>query len=488
MDKQVTQKRRIREELLFRKNFEKYRYYTPIGKGEEFLKLLGSGKYLVGLISAANGVGKTRLGVCLIAELIWQSGNKWFNYPLFRNWKYQKKIRIVSDPSTIHDTIIPEMEEMFPKGRYKRNKKGKNYWYEWKTDNGWLINLMTYDQNVKEFESATLGLIWCDEPPPKNIYKANISRLRKGGVMFITATPLTGSAWMYDEILSNPNNESEYKFFVEAEVEDACKIHGVRGFLDHIDIVRMVKQYDDDDKQARVFGKFQHLVGLVYKMWNRQVHVVEPFDPDTKDYAVIELLDTHPRNPDAVMWVAIDRNNNYFVVDELYESDLKTEVLSQKIKDKAGSKRVEWRYIEPAAFIEDQHTGRSLYSDLYSNGLVYEQASKKRTEAIKLTKSALNYTAVGGKVIIPPKLFVCRNCVRTIWEIEHWQWKEHRGKSAENKSPSEKPVDKDDHMIENLGRALLSGNTFIEQIDYDTMIALTEGSLDDSTNLDPYTK
>jgi len=42
-----------------------------------------------------------------------------------------------------------------------------------------------------------------------------------------------------------------------------------------------------------------------------------------------------------------------------------------------------------------------------------------------------------------------------IWEFEHYQWDDWRGRAAERKDPMEKPMDKDDHMMENLGRMLV---------------------------------
>lgn len=474
--------KQLLEAKAFLMNNDKYRFYTPIGKSETYINQLFSGNYFIGLFSAANGIGKTRLGVVIMAELIWPSGSKWFNFDLIKNWPYPKKIRVVSEPSTIKDTIIPEMFDQFPKGRYEVDKEGKNYEYKWRTDTGWEITLMTYDQHIKEFESATVGFIWNDEPPPQMIYKANISRLRRGGLFMITATPLTGSAWMYDEILANPDREKKKIFVVEANVEDACKTHGVRGFLEHAHIKQMVAQYDKEDIQARVLGKFQHLTGLVYKMWNREVHVVKARDLNPKDYSVICMLDNHPRNPTAVGWYAFDRHGHVFVVDELFVNE-DIDTLVSSIRKKEENLRVEARFIDPSSYIEDQYTGESLYSRLYKRGLIFEQASKRRMEGVSLTKNALNYEIKGGIFVRTPQMFVFENCTRHIWEFEHWQWDEWRGRSAENKSPKEKPVDKDDHMMENVGRVFLSGAKFVEQRTEEYYSALS-----DDLDLDPYRK
>lgn len=447
---------------------EPHRYYVPIGKGEKFINLLGEDKYLVVLFSAANGVGKTHLGANMLANIIWHCDNPYFQHEVFKNWKYPKRIRIVSDTATILGTTIPKMKEVFPKGRfnvekYETTKEGKHFEARWKTDTGWEIDVMTYEQDVKQFESATVGLVWLDEPPPREIYKACVARLRMGGMMMITETPLT-EAWLYDEILTNPDNEKGYRAFVEADVEDACKEHGERGFLSHEQIEKLIAQYDPEERQARVFGKFQHLTGLVFKNWRHDIHIIEPFQINKRDFVVVEAYDTHPRNPESVMWVAIDRKGTKYIIDELYR-DADVEQMALSIKDVARDYRIIKRILEPAAFVVDKRTGYSVASDLSQRGLTYHEASKRRTDAIKRTRRALNFVASQDHIIKPPELYVFNNCRRTIYEFEHWQWENWRGKIAQYKDPREKPMDKDDHMMENIGRILLEELVFEELVE-----------------------
>ena len=218
---EMTQKM-FEEELEFRELNRKYEDYKPIGKMEEYLNKLGSGDYIVSAILAANGIGKTTAMVNFLAHLIWPCGNKYFQQPLLKDWPYPKTIRIASDPETLKSTIIPMIHEWFPNGRYTETKAGKTYMSRFTTDNGWSITCMSYEQDSKEFESSTLGLILCDEPPPEPIHKANVARLRKGGVIGIFATPLIGSAWLYDEIVAYKDKEKDFRTYVTAEVEDAC--------------------------------------------------------------------------------------------------------------------------------------------------------------------------------------------------------------------------------------------------------------------------
>lgn len=470
---------------------EKYRYYEPSGKGEEFINAFASGENFIVLYSAANGVGKTATCANILAHLFWNTGeNPYFNGPLFKDFPFLKRGRIVSAPTNIDKNVIPELKYWFPEGKYKTGKGNKKFESIWKTNTGWTFDVMTYEQDIKEFEGVTLGWIWFDEPPPEAIFKACVSRLRRGGIIFIGATPLAGSAYMYDAFakgnfeveVKSQENGAVMKYqrkvaYIEADIESACREHGIRGHLRHEDIQNIIAEYTEEEKQARIYGKFQHLVGLVFKRFSRKVHVIPPFNVDMRNYCVYEYLDPHPRNPDAVMWVAVDKNGTKFVVDELFARVNSEEDLASRIKAKASQYRVIARYADPSAFITNQHeeTGKSLAKKLADYGLTYGEASKSRAMSDRRIESAMNYVEINGYMQKAPEVYIFDTCQRTIFEFEHYRWQEYTGKSAENHDPHPKPVDKDDHQIENLGRALFNEPRFIpyqERTNYNEPVKL----------------
>lgn len=467
--------RELKEEEIYRLETEKYRYFEPNGKGEEFIKAVGelneNGEYnFIVLFSAANGVGKTVTSANIVANILFgeDSDNKWFDMPLFKNFPYPKKGRIISDPENIKTNLIPTLEEWLPKGRYTRKKLGKQYYSSWKTDNGHSFDIMSYEQSPKEFESITLGWAWFDEPPTQAIFKATVSRMRKGGIIFISETPLY-AAWLYDHIVANPDKNLASKgqrVYIEAGVEAACKQHGVRGHLEHRDIERMIAEYSEDEQQARIHGKFQHLVGLRFKQFDRKIHVVRPFEIRPEEFCVYHSLDTHPRVNDAGIWIAVDKQGRKFVVNEFWKKCLGgTEEMAQDLKNINSQYRIMRKLLEPAAFIEDQHTDKSLAKKLESYGLNYLPATKKRAMSDTRIEDAFAFQKVVSgdldEFIKAPELYIFDTCGRTIFEIEHYRWDDWTGKSAENKGLKEKTVDKDDHMIESIGRIMIQEPVFI---------------------------
>lgn len=465
--------RALQIEFLRRLERERYRYYEPTGVGEDFINAVACGENFIVLYSAANGVGKTATGSNLLAHLFWNTGeNEYFKGGLFDEFPWKKKGRIVSDPTNVTKNIIPELKFWFPEGRYVTNKGNKTFESIWTTDTGWEFDIMTYEQDPREFEGVTLGWAWFDEPPPEPIFKAMVSRMRKGGIIIITATPLAGSAYLYDafakgnytvEVTAEEGGATaQYTrkiAYIEAGIESACKTHGIRGHLEHEHIMNIIAEYSEEEKQARIYGKFQHLVGLVFKRWNRKIHVIKPFALDPNEYVVWHALDPHPRTKDAGLWVAVDRKGRKFVVDELWvKPENGTKELAYLIKNKNSQYRVVRQLIDPSASIVNQHDedGKSLTERLNAFGLNYEDASKERTLANQRIMDAMAYQKLEtGEFLQEPELFVFENCQQFIWEVEHWRWQELKGRSAETRNAPNAPIDKDDHLIEDLGRILI---------------------------------
>lgn len=485
--------RALQIELARRLTQEKYRYYEPSGKAEDFIDAYASGDNFIILYSGANGVGKTATCVNILAHQFWPTGeNAYFNGPLFKDFPHMRRGRIISTPTNVEKNIIPEMKDWFPQGKYTTAKGNKKFESIWKTNTGWTFDIMTYEQAVEEFEGITLGWAWFDEPPPEAIFKATVARMRRGGIIIIGATPLAGSAYLYDAFAKG-NYSVEMKSsesgtmmryerkvaYIEADIESACRTHGVRGHLRHEDIQNIIAEYDEDEKQARIYGKFQHLVGMIFKRFSRNVHVIPAFNIDLRRFSVTEHLDPHPRNPDATLWLAVDRNGTKYVVDELFIKVNDTEELATKIKAKASQYRITRRTIDPSAFIVNQHEtdGLSLQGRLSAYGLTYQEATKSRAQSDRRITDALNYTEINGHMVKAPELYIFDTCPRTIYELEHYRWQEYTGKSADLHDKKAKPVDKDDHMIENLGRALFAEPHFTPMERQQNIV---------QPNLDPY--
>ena len=444
--------------------------YVPNGKAEEFIKLVGGDKCFVSLFVAANGVGKSAAGVNVITNILFGPQNDYFKLPLFESFPYEKRGRIISDPTTIKEKILPELNKWFPANEtknlpdanFEESKEGKNYVRKITTNTGWTIDIMSTEQDAKEFESTDLGFVWIDEPMPKDKFMATLARGRMGMVVFWTFTPLTYSAWIKEWM--DAHCDGVYADYVEAEAEDNCKVHGVRGILEHAHIKRISDGMPDDEKEARLFGKFGHLIGRIHKDFKRKIHVVKPFALTEKDYTVYKAIDPHPRVADHVLYMAVDRRGTKYLVGELLgEGSIKLLHERMRAFEESMHYRIEnGRIIDPSAFNDDQHrTEKSVGSQLFDLGEVYIKGSKDLMAGIKRTNDALAYEVKEGKMFRPPELYVFDTCAVAIKQIEEYVWQEWKGASKDEKKLSGRPIDKNDHQVENLHRLLLFEPAFV---------------------------
>lgn len=457
------------DELEERDSMEAAKYYVPNGKAEEFIKLVGSDKSFVNMFIGANGTSKTATGANIVSNIVFGPQNDWFQHPLFKKFPYIKKGRIISDPTTVKEKIIPELIKWLPRNTYKNfpeklyetSKEGKYYASKFIFNNGWVIDIMSNEQDLKSFESVDLGFLWVDEPMPKDKFLASLARGRLGMIVFWTYTPLFQAGWIKDWM--DEHIKSGLANFIQAEAEDNCKIHGVRGHFQHKSIQRMADSFPEDEKEARIFGKFGHLLGRVHKKFNRKIHVIRPFPINERDWTTYKALDPHPRVADHVLYMSVNSKGTKIVTAELVKEGTIKSLYSKMVDlESKMNFRIEDRIIDPSAFNEDQHKKeKSVGSQLYDLGETWIKGSKNLMAGIKRTDSALDFEVKEGKFVKEPEVYVFDTCTIFIKQMEEYVWSEYKGNSADNREKSGRPQDKNDHQPENFHRLLLHEPKFI---------------------------
>ena len=430
--------------------------FIPNGKSAEYIKLVGSNSCFVNLFIGANGVSKSATGANIVTNICFGQQNEWFKGPLFEKFPYIKRGRIISDPTTIKEKIIPELKKWFPSNRYKKHyeteRQGKFWEAKWETDTGFVFDIMSNEQDPKEFESTDLGWIWFDEPMPKSIFLASVARGRLGCTIFATFTPLDYSAWIEQELYAKRDGINID--YVEANVEDNCKMHGERGILEHVFIERMIAQYPEDERQARAHGKFGNLLGKIIKSFDRRIHVIRPFELDRRKYSIFMALDTHPQVDDHAIWMAIGTDGQKFLVAEFVGKGTAPQISAEFKRIEAGF-RMEGRLIDLSAYNEDERTIEiSFGKKLEEQGFRFEPGSKDLINGIRRMQDAFAYTVVQGELVKKPELFIFDTCPVAIRQIESWVWVKNKGVSADVKQERGKPIDKNDHQPENVRRLL----------------------------------
>ena len=79
---------------------------------------------------------------------------------------------------------------------------------------------------------------------------------------------------------------------VERVVERCVGCGRVLGFIPRLGIEEFLKTLDVEERQAREFGTWRHLAGLVYKEFDRAVHIYDDFDIP-QSWLKVEGVDPH---------------------------------------------------------------------------------------------------------------------------------------------------------------------------------------------------
>lgn len=434
----------IQMELEHRRNENGCRYFEPNGPQTRFVELLGVEIPFIGIFSAANGLGKTTLIVNILASIIWGPRNKFFDFGVFHHWPYPKRFRFVTDPKLLEEIgpFHTEVKKWWPRGKYEAIKSGKSYFSQYKA-NGFLLDVMSYDQALEQFEGSTLGGILFDEPPVRAIWNASIARLRMGGMALVFMTPLTEAAWFFDEVVPKHAQSVVY-----GDIEENCKQHGIRGQLEHVNIERMVDNLDPDEVEARAHGKAMYLKGLIYKSFEHNIHVAKKPIPVPSNATVYQVVDPAVDKPFASIWAFPDTDGTLYIVDEwpnedfyrMHGCDLGLVDYKRLFLTKEQGWNVQKRIIDRHfADVRSLQTKNTLRQDFAAIGMHYEasynaQAGEPEVETgIIKVRSYLHYKA--DKPIDSlnrPRIVISPVCKNTIKGFQRWSFDMSTGKPQDS--------------------------------------------------------
>ena len=421
------------------------KYYIPNKKCEQFIKTVAEDGFVY-IFSAANGVGKTTISVQILINMLMSPQNKWFDYPFYRKFRRKPlKGRIISTVEGISKVINPELRKWLPAHRYTRRKLGKMFYSQYEVGPH-SFDLLTTDQEIQQFEGATLDWLIIDEPCSEAIYNASVARFRFGGKIIMVITPLAGAGWVYDKIFSGKNVKVIY-----ADIWENCLENNCRGILRKKDIDTMISQYDDEEKDARIHGRFVHLRGLVYKLFKIGVHTIPRF-PIPKHWPRYFAIDPHDRQPNFLLWAALDPTGDLYFYDEDFSTDLTKDTVKRIIDKERQYGKATRRLIDPNFGLKRYgNSGRTVQQEyeiesrLQRYPMRFTPANDDIPAGHKKVRSLLYYD--NKKPIDEknhPKAYFFDDLQNTIYGITHYMYEEWRvGKDT--RSQKEKPQDKWKH-------------------------------------------
>jgi len=194
------------------------------------------------------------------------------------------------------------------------------------------------------------GIIWCAQTRNTTLIA------RRNGTVYVT-----GNTWVKDKILDS--------FEENGNSIECFKLASVTNRFANVEVLEEILKALDtyDEVKMRLLGEFVSISGLVYgKLFNRKVHVIEPFPLDYNNHIVYRGLDPHLVKPSVCVEVAVDREENEYVVG-CYAKDCDTSEIKKDLAERAKERkyRLGWAMCDKSANSTIKVLGdRNIYQEL----------------------------------------------------------------------------------------------------------------------------
>jgi len=275
---------------------------------------------LVFLLKGGNRSGKTEAGAMLCVA--WALGR---DHPAVQLWATRNGLDVSAiqpGPGVVcasakrsEDSVNvmrPKCEKFLPEGTTWLNRDGRGPAVA-RLPGGGIILFKSDQQGREAFQGADWNFLWMDEEHSEPVF--NEGRMRcadRAGRVLMTMTPLKGRTWVWKRFENKPEAYSGV-YALNSTHNPYMPQHVLQALL---------AQYGAHERAARERGEFTSLEGRVYSDFQRHSHVVPSF-PIPLGWKRYQGWDFGYRNPQAILWVAVDPHDDVVhVYRERYQSNV----------------------------------------------------------------------------------------------------------------------------------------------------------------------
>ncbi len=230
------------------------------------------------------------------------------------------------------------------------------------------------------------------------------------------------------------------------------------------------KELTEDTFQQEYMADFRKFTGLVYKDFQREIHVIESFEiPSHWDR--FRGMDFGSTNPTVCLWCALDDDENWYVYQEHYEVGQTIDYHAGIINSKTAATNISATYGDPsgAQWIKefatrgiyitpaDKETGTNFNSWVRFG--IEKVAEKLKIVPGHAVQQEFNRTLNEYKTnenMGSPSLFIFSSCTKLIREFETYRWKEKSVTQAQDLNEPDIPEKANDHAMDALRYIIVS--------------------------------
>ncbi len=310
---------------------------------------------------------------------------------------------------------------------------------------GQTLHVMSYEDDVRMWESDSIDFVWCDEPPPKPHLNAARSRTaRRSGKILITMSPERIVApYLYWEFIKNLYGRKDIGY-VAVGVDDNI-------YLTEEPRQQLITSFaGTDDECWRVFGEWPLSGGIIHQEFEPHKHIIEPFEI-TEDlqaeHEFFRVSDIHTRANDVCLFIMAKRypHPEFTCFHEITMPEGE-HIVDFKRRVHEETKALGFTSKLDIIDVSDD-CGQRVRAELARRP--YSISGIRANRSLHMGVSRFNEFLREGAFKITS------DCRKTIHSIQSLCWADYHGMIAEEKNVKEKHVAKDDHWVRNIHYATL---------------------------------
>lgn len=224
--------------------------------------------------------------------------------------------------------------------------------------------------------------------------------------------------------ISTPNGFNHFKDLCESTDPDYQYFHFTsydNPYLDRYELDKAKQETDEDSFQQEFMGEFRKMSGLIYKEFNRDIHMVEIPNIE-RNFTYTRTLDFGFAHKTALIYFAINYNaTEIYAYDGIYKEGLTTDDIATAVKIKDAGKII----TRPVA----DSAQPMLIEELVRKGVRFDPVDKY-TDSVKNGISKVSELLRVRPDTGKPTLMFNKSLTWIADEFERYRWMEN--KSADN--------------------------------------------------------
>ena len=197
------------------------------------------------------------------------------------------------------------------------------------------LHFKAYEMGVEKWQGRSVDVVWLDEEPSRDIYSQAVTRtLDRRGMVYMTFTPEAG---MTETVAAFMNRIQPGQSLVNATWDDASEkiksMKGQQGHLSEAVMEQILSAYSPHEREMRRYGRPSIGSGLIFPVDEEKI-IIDPVE--IKDHwPRIAAIDFGWDHPTAVVWCAVDRDEDVFYVYDCHrESKASPAIHAQTIRSR----------------------------------------------------------------------------------------------------------------------------------------------------------